>query len=92
MFVSKQINAILHKQKGNGSLFKKTTKMDNINNIADYKKTVKIYRSHKLANGFISVNYAHILGNNCISTPSTIKIEKIGTLYESLAFHHGLRF
>lgn len=66
--------------------------MDNINNIADYKKTVKIYKSHKLANGFISVNYAYFLGNNCISSPSTVKIEKTGTAYESLAFHHGLRF
>jgi len=66
--------------------------MENINNIADYKKTVKIYKSHPLANGFISIKYAYILGNSCVSGEHQVKIEKVGTPYESLAFHHGLRF
>jgi hypothetical protein len=65
--------------------------MENINNIADYKKTVKIYKSHNLANGFISINYAYIFRSGCVSGEHNVKIEKVGTPYQSLAFYHGLR-
>jgi hypothetical protein len=66
--------------------------MENVNNIADFKKRVKIYKTHKLKNDFISINYAYFLGNNCISAPSKVKIEKVGTPYNSLAYYLQLRF
>ncbi len=66
--------------------------MNNINNISEFKKRVKIYKSHNLANGFISINHAYILGNSCVSGEHNLKIEKVGTPYQSLVFHQGLRF
>ena len=66
--------------------------MDNINNISEFKKKVKIYRSHKLKNDFISIKYAYILGNNCVTGEHHVKIEKVGTPYQSLAYHFQLKF
>jgi hypothetical protein len=50
----------------------------------EFSKTVKIYKSHKLANGFISISYASILGPNTVSTESTISIEDKGGSFTSL--------
>ena len=53
----------------------------------EFSKTVKIYSSHKLRNGFISVTYANILGNNAISTQRTVEIEDRGGALTSLYAH-----
>lgn len=50
----------------------------------EFGKTVKIYKSHKLANGFISVTYAYILGDNAVSTERTVEIEDKGGALASL--------
>ena len=50
----------------------------------EFSKTVQIYSSHKLANGFISVTYAYRLGNNTVSTEHTVEIEDIGGALTSL--------
>lgn len=54
----------------------------------NFYKTVKIYKSHKLANGFISITYASILGNNTVSEEITVRIEKDGGALNSLYVHH----
>lgn len=66
--------------------------MNNINNIAEFKKKVKIYRSHKLKNDFISIKYVYILDNNCVTGEHNVKIEKVGTPYQSLAYYLQLKF
>jgi hypothetical protein len=58
----------------------------------EFKKTIKIYKSHKLANNFISITYAFVLSKNCVSAPQTSRIEKIGTPTESLAYYKGFKF
>ncbi|KAF5029303.1 hypothetical protein DSECCO2_650000 [anaerobic digester metagenome] len=50
----------------------------------EFSKTVKIYKSHKLKNGFVSVTYASVLGNNAVSTERTIVIEDKGGALTSL--------
>ena len=53
----------------------------------EFQKTVRIYKSHKLVNGFISVTYAYILGNNAVSTQHTVEIEDKGGALTSLYAH-----
>lgn len=53
----------------------------------EFAKTVIIDRSHKLRNGFISVTYAYILGNNAVSTQYTVEIEDKGGALTSLYAH-----
>ena len=56
----------------------------------DFAKTVKIYKSHRLANGLISVTYANILSANTISTERTECVLNVGGALKSLFFHyHG---
>lgn len=52
----------------------------------EFAKTVEIYKSHKLRNGFISVTYAHLLGNNTVSTEITEEIENKGGALTSLYY------
>ena len=54
----------------------------------EFSKTVRIYKSHKLANGFISIIYATLLGQNAISTERTIKVEDNGGALTSLYNYH----
>lgn len=54
---------------------------------AEFSKTVKIYKSHKLANGFISVTYANVLNEGTVSTERTVEIEDKGGALTSL-YHH----
>ena len=49
----------------------------------EFSKTVKIYKSHKLAKNMISITYAYILGGN-YSAEHTIKIENMGGALTSL--------
>ena len=56
-------------------------------NKSEFKNHVKIYKSHPLKNGFISVTYASILGRGAVSTESTIEIEKDGGALNSLYKH-----
>ena len=51
--------------------------------IQEFQKTVKIFKSHKLANNRISITYAYILGDS-ISSQNTIGIEKTGGALKSL--------
>ena len=53
----------------------------------EFSKKVQIYKSHKLANGFISVTYAYRLGNNTVSTQHTVGIEDKGGALTSLYNH-----
>lgn len=52
--------------------------------IKEFKKYVKIYKSHKLKNGFISITYAITLGCDVVSTERTIEIENKGGALHSL--------
>lgn len=52
----------------------------------EFSKTVKIYKSHKLANGRISVTYATIISANAVSTEKTVEIEDKGGALTSLYF------
>ena len=63
------------------------TKKIKIMNLAEFKKTVEIYKSHNLKNNFISITYANVLCNNSVGTESTIEIEKNGGALISLYFH-----
>ena len=53
----------------------------------EFAKTVVIYKSHKLKNGFISVTYAYVLGNNTVSTQRTVEIENMGGALTSLFYN-----
>jgi hypothetical protein len=53
----------------------------------EFSKTVKIYKSHKLANNFISVTYAYVLSANTVSTEKTVQIENKGGALNSLYFY-----
>lgn len=55
--------------------------------IAEFKKTIKIYSSKKLGDGWVRVNYAYILDSNTVSTEHTVEIEDKGTALESLYRH-----
>ena len=50
----------------------------------EFKKTVQIYRSHNLKNGFISITFAYILNETCKSVSKTVEIEKFGGALNSL--------
>lgn len=50
----------------------------------EFSKTVKIYKSHKLANGFISITYANKLSQNSVSNEIVVKIENKGGPLTSL--------
>ncbi len=50
----------------------------------EFSKTVQIYKSHKLANGFISITYANVLGPNTVSTQETVAVENTGGALTSL--------
>jgi len=50
----------------------------------EFTKTVKIYKSHKLVNGFISITYANVLGPNTVSTQETVAIKDKGGALISL--------
>jgi len=50
----------------------------------EFRKTVKIYRSHTLKNNFISITYATILDSNTVSDETTIEIENKGGAMNSL--------
>ena len=52
--------------------------------IKDFKNTVKIYKSHKLKNGFISITYAVKLGSNACTNEKTIEVENKGGALHSL--------
>jgi hypothetical protein len=56
----------------------------------EFSKTVRIYKSHKLSNGFISITYASLLGlgQSAISTEKTINIEDKGGALTSLYSYH----
>ena len=51
---------------------------------SEFAKTVTIYKSHKLKNGFISVTYAYVLAPNTVSTAHTEEIEHKGGTLTSL--------
>ena len=50
----------------------------------EFSKTVKIYRSHKLRNNFISVTYANVLNPTTVSVSRTVHIEDMGGALTSL--------
>lgn len=52
--------------------------------IKEFKKDVKIYKSHKLKNGFISVTYAYVYNSTTCSTEETVEIENKGGALHSL--------
>lgn len=58
-----------------------------MNAINLFKKEVKIYKSHKLKNGFISITYSVVLDPDTVSTEITIKIENKGGALHSLYAH-----
>jgi len=51
---------------------------------SEFKKSVKIYKSHLLKNGFISVTYVNVLGASTVTTETTVEIEKNGGALNSL--------
>jgi|15BtaG_2_1085339.scaffolds.fasta_scaffold09810_3 hypothetical protein len=51
---------------------------------SEFKKGVKIYKSHPLKNGLISVTYAMRLNSTTVTTESTTIIEKNGGALNSL--------
>lgn len=53
----------------------------------EFAKTVVIYKSHKLKNGFISVTYAYVLGHNTVSDERKVEIEDMGGALTSLFYH-----
>ena len=50
----------------------------------EFRKTVRIYKSHSLKNGLISITYCDILGPNTISVEKTVIAEKQGGALNSL--------
>lgn len=50
----------------------------------EFSKTVKIYKSHKLANGFISITYANKLSSTTVSDEIVVEIENKGGALTSL--------
>lgn len=57
---------------------------------SEFKKTVKIYRSHNLKNNFISVTYAFI-NKNTVGISRTVEIENKGGALTSLYFEKCLK-
>ena len=58
--------------------------IETLQDVKDFKKCVKIYKSHKLKNGFISVTYAYLYNSTTCSTEETIEIENKGGALHSL--------
>ena len=52
----------------------------------EFSKTVKIYKSHPVKNGFISITYATVLAPYTVSTEETVCIENKGGALTSLYF------
>ena len=52
--------------------------------INDFRKYVKIYKSHKLKNGFISIAYVILFGNDACSEEHIIEVENKGGALHSL--------
>ena len=52
--------------------------------IQEFKKTVKIYKSHNLKNDFISVTFANVLNQYTVTTETTVQIPKFGGALNSL--------
>ena len=50
----------------------------------EFKKTVKIHKVQTLKNGFISITYSYVLGNDTVSTQTTIEAYKNGNDLNSL--------
>ena len=54
---------------------------------SEFAKGVKIYKSHLLKNGFISITYANVLSPSTVTTETTVEIEKNGGALNSLFAH-----
>ena len=67
----------LHLYTNNQLKIKKMTKKD-------FSKSVKIYKSHRLANGFISITFAYVYNSTSVSTQQTVAIENTGGALTSL--------
>jgi hypothetical protein len=52
--------------------------------IKEFSKIVKIYKSHRLVNGLISITYSSVLGPDTVSIEKTICIENKGGALTSL--------
>ena len=50
----------------------------------EFSKTVKIYSSHKIAGGNISITYANIISRNTLSTQEVIQTSNSGGALTSL--------
>jgi hypothetical protein len=55
--------------------------------LTEFKKSVIIYKSHPLRNGFISITYSTVLGINTVSGERTVEIEKNGGALHSLYYY-----
>ena len=64
-------------KKGQSVKIRKMTKQE-------FKKTVKIHKVKTLKNGFISITYSYVLGNDTVSTQTTIEAYKNGNDLNSL--------
>ena len=58
---------------------------------SEFSKTVIIYRSHKLQNGLISVDYAPCLNENTVGISRRVVIEDKGGALTSLHFDKCLK-
>ena len=50
----------------------------------EFKKTVKIHKVQTLKNGFISITYSYVFGNDTVSKKTTIEAYKNGNDLNSL--------
>ena len=55
----------------------------------EFAKSVKIYKSHNLSNGLISITYASVLNCNTVTTERTIITEKNGGALNSLFTYYN---
>lgn len=55
-----------------------------MNKFNAFRKDIKILKSHKLKNGFISITYVITFGTNTCSDEKTIEVEKKGGALHSL--------
>lgn len=64
-------------------------------NKREFSKNVRIYKSHKLKNGYISITFAWILQRNpvgivtTVSTQSTVELENQGGALTTLWNYYG---
>ena len=56
----------------------------------EFKKTVKIHKVQTLKNGFISITYSYVLGNDTVSTQTTIEAYKNGNDLNSLYIYQHI--